>query len=113
MKLSLGLILLYTTLFGAESFITQEEYAKQLYYNPRGIGCHLCHGDKGEGKQVATYEHKGVAKEFTGPTINTLDFSTFKAALNQRNRGMPRYFLTDQEIKVLYFYLQQHRKKEQ
>ena len=44
------LLILPVFLFGGSSFITPLEYASQLYKNPRGIGCHLCHGDNGEGK---------------------------------------------------------------
>jgi hypothetical protein len=104
-------LLLFTSLFGAESFITREEYAAQLFHNPRGIGCHLCHGEHGEGKLIARYEHKGEQRAFHPPAINTLDFAAFYKALNTRRKGMPRYFLTDAEIRALYFYLHQNDKK--
>jgi hypothetical protein len=104
-------LLLYTSLFGAESFITREEYAAQLYHNPRGIGCHLCHGEQGEGKLIARYEHKGEQRSFHPPAINTLGFVAFYKALSTRKKGMPRYFLTDSEIRALYFYLHQNDKK--
>jgi hypothetical protein len=71
-------------LFGDTSFITPLEYASQLYKNPRGIGCHHCHGENGEGKIVATYIHKKKKKSFEGPVINSLDFNTFYKALNNR-----------------------------
>ena len=105
--------LLYLTvvvsLSAKESFITPEEYAAQLYHNPRGIGCHLCHGENGEGKLIARYEHKNEKKAFAGPAINVLDFKAFYKALDSRVRGMPRYFLTEQEVRALYYYL--HPKK--
>lgn len=44
------------------SFITPLEYSSSLYKNPRGIGCFHCHGEKGEGKTVATYIHKKQKK---------------------------------------------------
>jgi hypothetical protein len=96
-------------LFGATSFITPMEYASQLYKNPRGIGCHHCHGERGEGKIVATYIDKKKKKNFEGPVINKLDFEVFYKALNKRKKGMPRYFLTKKEIEALYFYLKQNR----
>ena len=99
-------------LFGATDFITPMEYASSLYKNPRGIGCHKCHGDNGEGKLVASYIHKKEKKEFGGPIINSLDYGMFYKALNVRKNGMPRYFLTDKEIQSLYFYLQEKQKKE-
>lgn len=96
-------------LFGSSSFITQMEYASQLYKNPRGIGCHHCHGADGEGKLIATYIEKDEKKSFIGPVINQLDFKTFYLTLNQRIDGMPRYFLTQKEIEALYHYLQQSK----
>ncbi len=98
-------------LFGETNFITPLEYASQLYKNPRGIGCHHCHGDKGEGKIVAKYTHDEEQKEFAGPAINQLDFNVFYKALNKRKNGMPRYFLTKKELQALYLYLQEYNGK--
>ena len=97
------------TLWAQPSFITQMEYASQLYKNPRGIGCHHCHGENGEGRVVAKYIHKKQEKSFSGPAINSLEFEAFFQALNKRKKGMPRYFLTDKEVKSLYFYLQEKK----
>lgn len=55
-------LLLPLYLYAASSFITPMEYSSSLYKNPRGIGCNNCHGEKGEGKLVATYTHKGEKK---------------------------------------------------
>jgi hypothetical protein len=99
------LLLSATILVADESFITPQEYAAQLYHNPRGIGCHLCHGERGEGKVIAHYTDKGVRKSFTAPAINRIGFSTFDAALSERIKGMPRYFLTEGERRTLYRYL--------
>ncbi len=87
------------------SFITDSEYASQFYHSPRGIGCHKCHGEKGEGKLIAKYKHKGESKSFQPPAINQLDFKGFKKAMKKRQKGMPTYYLTPQEIEILYFYL--------
>jgi len=97
--------------FSSSSFITPMEYASQLYKDPRGIGCQSCHGENGEGKIIANYVHKKKKKNFVGPRINNIGFNEFYRVLNQRKRGMPRYFLTDQEIKALYFYLHKNDKK--
>jgi len=91
------------------SFITDKEYASQLYHSPRGIGCYKCHGEKGEGKVIATYKDKGEKKSFAPPAINQLKAVDFERALKERQKGMPRYFLTDEEIRMLYLYL--HPKK--
>ena len=100
-------------LLGASSsFITDMEYASQLYKNPRGIGCQHCHGNKGEGKLIANYIHKKEKKSFRGPQINKMSFAAFHKALNDRKRGMPRYFLTKKEVQALYLYLQENNKIE-
>ncbi len=93
----------------AESFITKEEYAAGLYHNPRGVGCHLCHGESGEGKLIARYRDKGEKKIFAGAAIQKLSFKEFYIQLNSRILGMPRYYLTDTEIQTLYYYL--HREE--
>ncbi|WP_345973707.1 cytochrome c [Sulfurimonas diazotrophicus] len=99
------LLFLATLLAAEESFITPQEYAAQLYHNPRGIGCNLCHGEHGEGKVIAHYTDKGVRKSFTAPAINVIGFEDFDRALNGRVKGMPRYFLTEEERRTLYRYL--------
>ncbi len=100
-------------LLGASSsFITDMEYASQLYKNPRGIGCQHCHGNNGEGKLIANYIHKKEKKSFSGPVINKMSFAAFHQALNDRKRGMPRYFLTKKEVQALYLYLQENNKIE-
>jgi len=104
---SVLVLLLPFLLYAKSSFITPMEYSSSLYKNPRGIGCDNCHGGKGEGKLVATYIHKKKKKEFRGPAINNVIFNDFKKALNSSKRGMPRYYLTNSEIKALFFYLQE------
>jgi len=104
--------LLFSLVLSAEtSFITPEEYAQQLYNNPRGISCALCHGKNGEGKLIANYVHKNEDKSFSAPAINNLEYSDFSRGLNRRKRGMPRYYLTQDEIKALYFYMKNRRDK--
>ncbi|OHD95885.1 MAG: hypothetical protein A2019_06810 [Sulfurimonas sp. GWF2_37_8] len=98
-------------IYAKSSFITQEEYAAQLYKNPRGIGCQHCHGEKGEGRIVAKYIHKKVEKSFAGSAINNLEYAAFYKALNSRIDSMPRYFLTPKEISALYFYLNEDKLK--
>jgi len=104
-------LLLPFTLFAKSTFITPMEYSSQLYENPRGIGCQKCHGENGEGMVIANYIHKNKKKSFIGPQINNINFRAFDDALNERKIGMPKYFLTKQEIKALYFYLHRNDKK--
>ncbi len=107
------IIMIFPFILLAETtFITDMEYAAQFYKNPRGIGCQHCHGEKGEGKLIANYIHKGEKKSFWGPAINRLDLVTFFNELNERKRGMPRYYLTKKEIQALYLYLHKYDKKE-
>jgi len=93
--------------YAKTSFITQMEYSSQLYKNPRGIGCNHCHGEKGEGRLVASYIDEQKKKEFRGTKINSIKYDDFERALNSSKRGMPRYYLTQAEIKALFFYLQE------
>ncbi len=95
-----------------ESFITPQEYAAQLYHNPRGIGCQLCHGENGGGRVIARYREKGETKAFSAPAIRQMDFASFDAALSRRIKGMPTYFLTAGERKALYLYLHPETAKE-
>lgn len=102
-----ALFLLFDSLQAEVSFITEAEYASQLYHSPRGIGCHKCHGEKGEGRLIASYRDKGEEKAFHPPAINQIGYEGFVEAMRTRQKGMPRYFLTANEIKALYFYLHQ------
>jgi hypothetical protein len=106
------LMIFFAALHGENSFITQEEYSTQLYFSPRGIGCNHCHGDHGEGREVAQYKDKKELKTFSGPPINRLSYDEFYDAMNERKRGMPRYFLIASEIKALYFYLHKGEKRD-
>jgi hypothetical protein len=94
------------------SFITEQEYGRMLYFNPRGIGCHLCHGKNGEGKFIASYKDKNNDKlktySISTPPITNLGFVYFKEYVNhiKTKSIMPKYFLTDDELKSIYIYLQ-------
>lgn len=98
-------LLLTLSLANAEDFITQTEYAKMLYSNPRGIGCNNCHGKKGEGGVLATYTQKGEKKSLKAPPINNLSPKEFRRGILKPSPVMPSYFLTDEEIVSLYNYV--------
>jgi mono/diheme cytochrome c family protein len=100
--------LVTSTLFATSSYITPLEYASQLYNNPRGIGCGNCHGEHGEGLVIARYKHKDKPREFVGPAINKVPYEQFQKILQKRVKGMPRYYLTQGEIRALYLYLHQN-----
>jgi len=94
-----------------DSFITNIEYAKMLYQNPRGIGCDKCHGIYGEGKILAKYKKNGKVLYLKSPKINAVSKEDFFKSFKSRHKIMPKYFLTYQEINTLYFYLQQIKKR--
>ena len=107
-----GFLLLCLTfsLFAGDSFITREEYAKMLYQSPRGVGCHKCHGIRGKGKVLGRYREGNRTAVIEAPDITNLSFKRFKEALTtSKNRLMPHYFLTNKEIKTLYYYLKRHK----
>lgn len=89
----------------SESTLSQSEYGKNLYENPRGIACIKCHGAKGEEKIIARYKHKGEEKTLLAPRISNIEFSAFEKALKTQKGIMPAYYLTDEEIKAMYIYL--------
>ena len=110
MKLIFLTLFAFSMVLGGD-FITKDEYAKMLYKNPRGIGCHLCHGKRGEGKILGKYRDGNKEVIVKAPNIRHLDFTTFKKALEgKKNRLMPRYFLTLKEIKLLFYYLHKERR---
>ena len=98
-------IFMTLSLYAEESFITNDEYAKMLYKNPRGISCAKCHGEKGEGKILTTYVVQGETRHITAPPIYNLSMQRFKKALKRKGRLMPEYFLTEVEMAHLYYYL--------
>ena len=109
-RFELGLIICIglgkACLLAEDSFITQIEYGKMLYENPRGIGCVNCHGERGEGRLIAYYSHKNKDKELKGVRINHLGFQEFLRSLQESKKVMPKYYLTKSEIQAIYKYLQ-------
>lgn len=101
----LFLLLLFNSLF-AESFITEEEYGKYLYSNPRGVSCAACHGIDAKGKVIATYFDNDTPKKLETNAITNLDYKRFVRALRKQKGVMPRYYLSDKETTALYNYIQ-------
>ncbi|MCK5110552.1 MAG: c-type cytochrome [Arcobacteraceae bacterium] len=89
-------------------FITNFEYGQMLYENPRGIGCIKCHGKNGKGKFIARYTHKDKEFEINAPAINTINLENFIQILKTKSSSksiMPTYFLTNDEMKQIHFYI--------
>ncbi|CAM2841568.1 c-type cytochrome [Helicobacter felis] len=96
-----------------ESFITILEYGKELYKNPRDISCARCHGPLGEEKIITHYTQHGKERIFKAPPIYDLSFERFKNALERGKSIMPRYNLTLDEIKAIYYYITSIRSNKQ
>jgi cytochrome c553 len=97
-------------LMAQESFITQYEYGKMLYQNPRGIGCVHCHGKQGRGAVIAQYTHQKKRHILSAPRIDNLHYRVFQKAFKAERDShsvMPMYHLTDMEIQALYRFLTQ------
>lgn len=111
------------------SFITKFEYGKMLYNNPRGIGCNTCHGEKAEGKKMVNFKQEHDNKIYNCslviPSITETDYETFYEKVNSKKNPnkkfekeqvceklvyyanvMPTYFLVDDEIEAIYYYIQ-------
>ena len=126
MLIRMFFIFLFTILYAKndEWFITNLEYGKMLYNNPRGISCAKCHGKKGEGKIITSYiNSKGEKIIIKTKPFKNLTFEKLKKALFHEIKVkpilkkdpdsplkfiniMPKYdYLTDNEIKAILLYL--------
>lgn len=112
------------------SFITKFEYGKMLYNNPRGIGCNKCHGEDAKGKKIVhfqqTYKKKSYKCELKAPNIKDIPYKKFSKKINSKKNPnkkfdkkevcnkliyyaniMPTYFLVEDEIEAIYFYIKE------
>ena len=110
------------------SFITKYEYGKMLYKNPRGISCVKCHGENARGKKIASFVHIRNKKKYNcvikSDDITNISYEDFLTTLDPRlekpkkkfpkneicnkltyRNSMPTYFLTNEELDSIYFYL--------
>lgn len=97
----------------AEDFISEFEYGQMLYNDPRGVSCVSCHGETGEGKHIANYRirdkssHKVLKKiSIDGPDIRNATLEQIKDSTQKGKGIMPKYFLTDKEVKTIHAYIQ-------
>ncbi len=107
--------MILATFLAAKSFITDIEYGKMLYQNPRGIGCDKCHGKSGFGGVIAIYKefNKTSGEKYdanlTTPNIINLTPQEFADGIMQSRGVMPSYFLTADEIVAIYKYLNKEK----
>lgn len=88
-----------------EDFISHYEYGQMLYENPRGVSCAQCHGKSGEGSIIVKYKDIDGKQVLMGSDIRKDSLSTMINAANGYHKIMPRYYLTDEEMKAIYDYL--------
>ena len=116
MRILIFLSIFLSAIFG-ENFITEAEYGELLYKNPRGIGCNKCHGEKGEGSLIAKYgEFNKTSGEYydtelVAPAINKLSLQEFADGTLNSKGVMPSYFLTQDEIIILYKFIKDLNKE--
>lgn len=103
-------ILLPLMLWGQEDFISHYEYGEMLYANPRGVSCSECHGKSGEGKIIVEFRDENGKQVLKGSDIREKTISDMILALNSYHQIMPRYYLTNEETKAIYDYLQKKNK---
>ena len=89
-----------------ESFISDYEYGEMLYNNPRGVSCLECHGKSGEGKNIVQYQDIHGKEAIKGEDIRKKTLDEMIASVSANHKVMPRYYLTDDEVKAIYEYLQ-------
>ncbi|WP_051002494.1 cytochrome c [Sulfurovum sp. AR] len=100
------LILLPLMLWGEEDFISHYEYGEMLYANPRGVSCAQCHGESGEGQIIVEYRDIHGKQALKGSDIRRDSLDDMIKAVNTYHKVMPRYYLTNEEVKAIYDYLQ-------
>lgn len=115
------------------SFITKYEYGKMLFNNPRGIGCNRCHGDDARGRKIVDFKQEYDKKTYDctliAPDIKYVDYATFSKKVNSKKNEnikfqkeqvcdkliyyanvMPTYFLVEDEIEAIFYYIQNMQK---
>ena len=101
------LLFLPFLLLANEDFISHYEYGEMLYSQPRGVSCVECHGESGEGRVIVEFRDIHGKKVLRGPDIRKESFASMINSVNSYHKIMPRYYLTDEEVKAIYDYLQE------
>jgi len=101
------LLTLPLLLCAEEDFISHYEYGEMLYNNPRGVSCAQCHGKKGEGRTIVEFRDIHGKQALQGPDIREESLVRMIKSVNSYHPVMPRYYLTDEEVKAIYDYLQE------
>ena len=101
------LLFVLPLLLGAnEDFISHYEYGEMLYANPRGVSCSECHGKDGAGTTIVEFRDIHGKQAIKGSDIRKESLQTMIKSVNSYHKIMPRYYLTDEEVKAINDYLQ-------
>lgn len=100
------LVLLPLLLGGNEDFISYHEYGEMLYNNPRGVSCSQCHGKDGAGTTIVEFRDIHGEQAIKGSDIRKESLQAMVKSVNSYHEIMPRYYLTYEEVKAIYDYLQ-------
>lgn len=101
------IFLLPFLLFANEDFISHYEYGEMLYSQPRGVSCVECHGESGEGRIIVEFRDIHGKKVLRGPDIRRESLASMINSVNSYHKIMPRYYLTEEEVKAIYDYLKE------
>ena len=77
-----------------------------LYNNPRGVSCSQCHGKEGEGTTIVEFRDIHGKQAIKGSDIRKESLQSMINSVNSYHEIMPRYYLTDKEVKAIYDYIQ-------
>jgi hypothetical protein len=64
-----------------------------------------CHGLKGEGSEIVKYRDKGKTISLFAPDIRQKSFKEFQRATSKGPKVMPKYFLTQEELRAIFQYI--------
>jgi mono/diheme cytochrome c family protein len=103
-------ILPFVMLSASEDFISHYEYGEMLYNNPRGVSCAQCHGEDGSGTIIVELKDKHATNTISGSDIRKKSLDVMIESVNRYHEIMPRYYLTDEEIRAIYDFIQKKNK---
>lgn len=100
------LLLFFSFLYSLNAdFISNYEYGKMLYENPRGISCKKCHGDAAKDIHISSFRKNGRDVDIVAPALKNISRESLEKGLKRGKRFMPKYRLTEGEIDALYIFL--------
>lgn len=93
-----------------EDFISHYEYGEMLYNNPRGVSCAQCHGEDGSGTIIVELKEQQELQTISGTDIRNKSLEMMIESVNRYHEIMPRYYLTNEEVKAIYDFIRKKNK---